>query len=117
MAPVVQGESTKMARAISLGVLLVLVVVIGILSFEVMATFMLPLFLAVMLAVLFQPIQVALTRKLKNRRRLAAGLTTTLVLLSVLLPSLMIGGLAVSEAVSLVDSLDRDDLARIRAGR
>ena len=99
MAPVAQGETTKLARSISLGVLLVLVVVIGILSFEVMATFILPLFLAVMLAVLFQPIQVALTRKLKNRPRLAAGLTTTLVLLSVLLPSLMIGGLAVSEAV------------------
>lgn len=112
MAPVVQGETTKLARSISLGVLLVLVVVIGILSFEVMATFILPLFLAAMLAVLFQPIQVALTRKLKNRPRPAAALTTTLVLLSVLLPSLMIGGLAVSEAASLVDSLDRDDLAR-----
>lgn len=112
MAPVVQGDTTNLARSISLGVLLVLVVVIGVLSFEVMATFILPLFLAVMLAVLFQPIHMALAKRLRNRTRLAAGLTTTIVLLSVLLPSLLIGGLAVSEAESLIDSLDRDDLAR-----
>ncbi|MGC3969434.1 MAG: AI-2E family transporter [Pirellulales bacterium] len=100
-----------MARMISLGVLLTLLVVIGILSFEVMATFILPLFLAVMLAVLFHPVYAKLTVKLKGRSRLAAGATTLLVLLAVLLPSLAIGTMAFSEGAEVVAKLDRDDLA------
>lgn len=101
-----------MARILSITVLVVLLIVIGILSYEVMATFILPLFLAVMLTVLFRPVHRRLTVRCKNRPRLAAGLTTLLILLGVLLPSLGIGAMAVSETANLVDSLDRDDLAR-----
>ncbi|MBL9082250.1 MAG: AI-2E family transporter [Planctomycetales bacterium] len=100
-----------MARMISLGVLLALLVVIGILSFEVMATFILPLFLAVMLAVLFHPVYAKLTTKLKGRNRLAAGVTTLLILLAVVLPSLTIGMLAFSEGADVVAKLNRDDLS------
>lgn len=100
------------ARILSLVVLLALLVLIAALSFEVMATFILPLFLAVMLSVLFKPVQVWISKRCKNRPRLAAGLTTTLVLLAVLLPSMAVGALAVSETADLVASLDRDDISR-----
>lgn len=100
-----------MARIASLVVLAVLIVVIGLLTFEVMAAFILPLFLAGMSAVIFKPLHVWLTKKCGNRNRTAALLTTLVVLLCVLLPSAAVGLLAASETASLVRSLDRDALA------
>lgn len=104
-------HSIRPSQIATLIVLAALLAVIGLLSFQVLSVFLLPLFLAGMLAVLFQPLQVWLTAKFKGRRRLAA-LTTTLVLLSgVLLPSIGIGLMAVTETASLARSLDRDALA------
>ncbi|MCE9606946.1 MAG: AI-2E family transporter [Planctomycetia bacterium] len=101
-----------MARMVSLGVLVVLIVVIGFLSYEVMATFLLPLFLAAMLTVLFHPVNDWIAKRCRGRTRIAAALTTLLILLAVLLPSLALGGLAVSESSDLFRRLDRDDISR-----
>jgi predicted PurR-regulated permease PerM len=102
------GQASRMT---SLIVLAALVVVIGLLSFQVLSVFLLPLFLAGMGAVLFQPLHLWLTRRCGNRRRLAAGITTLVILLCVLLPSLGIGLMAASETAQLTQSLDRDALS------
>lgn len=100
-----------MARIASLVVLAGLIVVIGLLTFEVLAAFLLPLFLAGMSAVIFKPLHLWLARQCGDRNRLAALLTTLVILLCVLLPSAAVGLLAASETASLVQSLDRDALA------
>jgi predicted PurR-regulated permease PerM len=87
-----------MARIISLVVLVVLVLLFGFLFFEVMAGFFVPLFLAVLLAVLFRPLHVAL----KWRVRLAAALTTLAVLLIVFTPVLLVTLRTIFEARAIV---------------
>jgi len=100
------------ARFVSLGMLVLLIGVIGLLAFLVLWEFVLPLFLAGMAAVLLQPVNERLVKRFQGRTRLAAGVTTLIFLLSVMLPSLAIGALAVSETASLIQKLDRDDLSR-----
>lgn len=101
-----------MARMVSLGVLVALILVIGFLSYEVMAAFLLPLFLAAMLTVLFHPVYYWMTKRCRGRDRIAAALTTLIILLCVLLPSLALGFLAFSESSELYRQLDREDLSR-----
>jgi predicted PurR-regulated permease PerM len=75
-----------MTRLISFGVLLGLVVLFGLLSFRVMANFLLPMLLAAMLVVIFGPMH----RWIRERTRwpdwAAAALSTLLVVLIVLAP-------------------------------
>ncbi|MEZ6055982.1 MAG: AI-2E family transporter [Planctomycetaceae bacterium] len=83
------GESdytSDMARIISLSVILTLIVVLGITFFRVVAPFLLPLFLAGVLAILVQPLFRYFRQRTGERLRLAAGLTTATVLMSMLLP-------------------------------
>jgi predicted PurR-regulated permease PerM len=100
-----------MGRIASLLVLAVLIVMIGTMTYQILATFLLPLFLAAMTAVLTAPLHRAITKQVGNRPRLAAALTTLVVFLLVLLPALGIGVLSVSETSNLLARLDRDALA------
>ena len=75
-----------MARFMSLGVIIGLVVVFGLLSIQVMASFFLPLLLAAMLVVIFGPLHRWLRERLSGPEWVAAGLTTLFVLLLVLAP-------------------------------
>ena len=79
-----------MARVISLIVLVVLVLLFGFLFFEVMAGFLVPLFLAVLLAVLVRPLHRWIKQQLNGRVRAAAALTTLVVLLIVFTPVLLL---------------------------
>jgi predicted PurR-regulated permease PerM len=96
----------------SLIVLAALVGIIGLMSFQVLSVFLLPLFLAGMLAVLFRPLHHWLTRKCRNRPNVAAVLTTLVILLLVLVPTVVTGLLAASEAAAISESIDRDTLTR-----
>ena len=76
---VTPGLPLIMTRLISFGVLLGLVVLFGLLSFRVMAGFLLPMLLAAMLVVIFGPMH----RWIRERTRwpdwAAAGLSATLL--------------------------------------
>ncbi|MBW3600637.1 MAG: hypothetical protein KY475_25665, partial [Planctomycetes bacterium] len=76
----------SITRAISFVVLVTIIVIIGILFYRVMANFLLPLFLAALLVVIFRPLHQWLLVKCGGRVRLAAGVTTAAILLIVLLP-------------------------------
>ncbi len=76
----------QMARLVSLLVMGAVVVLLGITFYHVMAPFLMPLFLAGVLAVLSQPLYRRVLAWTKNRIPLAAGLTTCIVLTIVLVP-------------------------------
>jgi predicted PurR-regulated permease PerM len=75
-----------MQRAISLAILVVLVVLLAILFYQVMIGFLLPLFVATLLAILFQPLHTRMVHWFRGHDRLAAGVTTAIILLIVLAP-------------------------------
>jgi len=81
--------------------LLAIVLLIGALFFKVMAQFLVPLFLAVLLQVMFRPLHDWFIVRCRGRNRLAAGLTTLAILLILLLPLTWILFRAVSEAFTL----------------
>jgi len=93
-----------MARLISLGVLVGLVVVFGLLSLRVMAIFLLPLLLAAMLVVIFGPFYRSLRRKLQCPDWFAAGVTTLFVFTIVLVPLMLLLVRAGGEAVTMLSS-------------
>jgi predicted PurR-regulated permease PerM len=79
-----------MARTVSLVVLLVILLVLAVLFYEVIAPFILPMFVALVLTVVFRPLYQWVKAKCKGRDRLAGALTTVAVLLIVLLPLALI---------------------------
>ena len=78
-----------MVRLISLGVLLVLIIFLGITFYQVVAPFLLPLFLAGVVTILCRPLHGRILRRLPDRPRLASGLTTGSVLAIILVPLLV----------------------------
>ena len=90
-----------MARLVSFIILVVILLVIGALFMVVMAGFALPLFIALLLAVMFQPVHRWFIAKCRGRFRLAAALTTASIALIVLLPLSAIFTTAVFEGLAI----------------
>src|SRR5204863_1363347 len=76
-------------RLVSLLLMATLIVVLGLTFYHVMAPFLMPLFLAAVLAIVCQPIHARCLRWAKGRSNLAAGLTTTIILAITLVPLTM----------------------------
>lgn len=75
-----------MPRVISFIVLLAIILLVGAVFFQVMAQFLVPMFLACVLLVVFQPLHRWILQKLPTHPRVAALITTVLILLVVILP-------------------------------
>jgi len=105
-------------RIISLVVLLAIVVLCGWFVLQVMGQFLLPMFLAVVMVVVFRPLHIWLTNRLNGRVRVAAGLTTATILLIVLLPLLAALAMAATQGISLARNLSQEkvlaDLTELR---
>jgi predicted PurR-regulated permease PerM len=85
-----------MGRFVSLIVLLASIVVIGALFYKVMIGFFVPCFLAAILVIVFRPLHRWVLERVGNREHTAAGITTTLIVISVLFPTalaLVVGGI------------------------
>ncbi|MFM9025106.1 MAG: AI-2E family transporter [Planctomycetaceae bacterium] len=95
-----------MTRMVSLGVILGLVVVFGLLSLRVMAAFLLPLLLAAMLVVIFGPLHRWLRDRFQLPEWAAAALTTVFVLVIVLVPLVLLVARAGGDAAAMVRSPD-----------
>jgi predicted PurR-regulated permease PerM len=93
-----------MARSVSFIVLLVILLVLAVLFYEVIAPFILPMFVALVLTVVFRPLYEWVKAKCQGRDRIAAGLTTIAVLLIVLLPLALIIFQAVTEGYRIYRS-------------
>lgn len=95
-----------MSRLISLIVLLASIVIIGALFYKVMIGFLVPVFLAAVMVVVFRPLHRWILGKVGQREHLAAGLTTGLVIFSVLLPAALTITMAALQGASLISSVN-----------
>jgi predicted PurR-regulated permease PerM len=78
-------------RVVSIIVLVGILLFIATMFFKVMAQFVLPLFLAAVLVVVFKPLHMWVRDRLPGRLRISALVTTILILLTVLLPMAFLG--------------------------
>lgn len=113
-----------MPRVISFIVLIGVMLLIAAMFFQVMLQFVVPLFLAAVLVVIFEPLQRAVASYMPRYPRLAALATTILILVVVLAPIVLLGLLAYFESLSYVEQLldenkfaALEDQIKIRFGR
>jgi len=76
----------QMARLVSLLIMGSVIVLLGLTFYQVVAPFLMPLFLAGVLTILCQPLHRRLLAWTSNRTAVAAGLTTALVMTIILVP-------------------------------
>jgi predicted PurR-regulated permease PerM len=111
-------SNNKYRRLISFLVLIAILVLSGAMFYQVMASFVLPLFLAAVLCVVFAPLHRFVLRKFKKRVRLAAITTTTLIGLVVLLPLIITVSIAFVEgsrlAATVTPAVIAENLADLR---
>ena len=98
------------ARVVSFLMLVGILIVIATIFFRVMASFLVPLFLAALLGVVVQPLHRWTLEKCRGYRHWAAGITTSLVLLIVLLPIGLVITTAILEGASLLEQLQMADV-------
>jgi len=99
-----------LARYISFAVLLAILILIGVLFYKVMVGFFIPVFIAVVLVVVFQPLHRWVLKKVNNRPHLAATLTTALIAGSVLIPTAVILTLATVQGIRLLEDLNESNI-------
>ena len=104
-------ETNKLRRLISFLVLLAIIVLIGVLFYRVMASFVLPLFLAAVLVVIFSPVHNRILQRFNGRKNLAAAATTMIVGLVVLLPIIIAGTYATVEGSRVLKNITPGYLA------
>lgn len=90
-----------MPRVVSFIVLLAVILLIGSMFFEVMVQFIVPLFLAAVLVVVFKPLHEWMFRRCGPRPRLVAALTTLAIVVIVLLPLSWLLVKAISEGTEI----------------
>jgi predicted PurR-regulated permease PerM len=95
-----------MSRLVSLVVLVAVIVLVGLLFYKVMVGFLVPVFLAAVLVVVFRPLHRWVLNQAGNREHLAAGLTTFLILLCVLFPLGFVLTTAAIQGTSLVGEVN-----------
>jgi predicted PurR-regulated permease PerM len=100
----------SLARILSVVMLILGIVAVGVLFYRVMAGFFVPLFLAVLLVLIFRPVHQRILQRVGNRPRLAALATTMLIMLVVLAPILAVISVATSQFTAMVSQINFDDL-------
>jgi predicted PurR-regulated permease PerM len=99
-------RATTISRVISIVVLVALVALFGAMFYQVMAEFVVPLFLAMLLTVLASPLFEWLLPRCKNSPRWASLATVFLILAMILVPTVLLSIRAVREAENLFPSVD-----------
>ena len=105
-------NGSRMSRYVSFAMLIVIILVCGFYSLSVIRGFLLPLFFAVLMVVIFRPIHHWMLVRCKGRETLAAGLATGAILLIVLLPFAAVVAFAFHEANQAFDEVERDQITK-----
>ena len=95
-----------MSRLVSFILLVAVIIVIGVVFYRVMADFVVPMFLAALLVVIFRPMHERILRRVNGRPKTAALLTTIAVMFCVLVPLAVVIALAAAEGRELVKRFD-----------
>jgi predicted PurR-regulated permease PerM len=90
-------KDSAVPRVVSFIVLLAILLLVGAYFFQVMAHFVVPLFLASVLVVVFKPLHARVVQQIPFYPRVSALVTTLLILLVVLLPTVWLGWKAALE--------------------
>ncbi len=106
-----------MPRVISFIVLLAIVLLVGAIFFQVMAQFFVPLFLACVLIVVFEPLHRWMVERMPSRPRVAAMLTTISIILVVVLPLVYLGWKAYTDFYTLLHRPAIAETATLPASR
>ncbi|MFM7071527.1 MAG: AI-2E family transporter, partial [Planctomycetota bacterium] len=102
-----------MTRIVSFWLLVAIIVAVSLVFYQVMAGFLLPLFLATLLVVIFQPVHRWILGRCGSRRPLlAATLATIAVLACVFLPAAWIISAAASQSLALIRQIDLNGTLR-----
>lgn len=109
--PSLSARFPSLSRILSVTVLILGIVAVGVLFYKVMAGFFIPLFLAVLLVVIFRPAHEWIFHRVGDRPRVACLLTTALIMVIVLLPVIVVISVATSQFTAMVSQLDFDDLS------
>ncbi len=99
-----------MSRIISFIALLACIVIIGILFYKVMIGFLIPLFLAAVLVVVFRPLHRHVLRFCNQKHHVAAAITTTIVALLVLVPAGLGGTFAAIQGIGLARNINASSI-------
>ena len=97
-----------MARIASFIVLVAFLLLIGGLFIRVMVDFIVPLFLAVLLVVVFSPMHRWVVQRARGHDRVAAGVSTAVILLAVLMPAAIVIVTATVQAIGIVRRMQAD---------
>ena len=100
-----------MSRLVSFAVLIAIIVIIGLLFYKVLIGFFIPVFLATVLVVVFRPLHRWALEKTGQRPRVAAALTTLLIMLTLLLPFAAVGTASAVQGLRLIDQFDAQTVA------
>jgi predicted PurR-regulated permease PerM len=95
-------------RTLQRRIFLVLLVAITVFFFWMIRSYLLPVFWAVVLAILFSRVQERLVRETRGRRGLSAALTLCLIFVIVVVPLAILGSLVLTQAVELIKKIDVD---------
>jgi len=99
------AQEPLVPRVVSFIVLVGILLFIATMFFKVMAQFVLPLFLAAVLVVVFNPLHMWVRERLPGRLRISALVTTTLIMVIVLLPTTFLGWHALLEGRGVFEYL------------
>jgi predicted PurR-regulated permease PerM len=101
-----------LSRILSVVMLILGIIAVGALFYKVMASFFVPLFLAALLVVIFRPVHQWIYHRVGNRIRLASLATTSLILMAVLLPVILVISVATSQFTSMVSHVNFENLTQ-----
>lgn len=99
-----------MARWASFGALIVSILVIGLLFYRILYSFFVPMFLAALLVVIFQPVHRWIEHRCQGRRRVAAAISTAAIFLIVLFPTCLVFMYGLAEGIAAVSSFRMGDV-------
>lgn len=91
-----------MSRLISFAVLIAIIIIIGLLFYKVLIGFFIPVFLACVLVVVFRPLHQWTLEKTGHRDRIAALLTTAMIVFVLFLPIVTVSIAAATQGLRLI---------------
>ena len=115
LTPFVENEVSKgkpMARYFSFIFLLGVIGLVGMIFYWVMARFLIPLFLAALLVVIFRPLHRWMLEQTRGKQTLAALLTTLSILLAVLVPIALLIVMAAAEGRDVLKQVNSAKILR-----
>jgi predicted PurR-regulated permease PerM len=109
----------RVSKVVSFILLVGIVAILGVIFYQVMARFLIPLFLSALLVVMFRPLHEWVLEKVNGRQQVGAVLTTLIILLLVLVPLTSLVFMAITEGSAVVKQISApkimDDLGNVRS--